>query len=144
VQQAAPLSGRRWAWLWIAGIVFFSFGFAKSLLDGHDTAAVWAAISVLVGVWLLVRSLRPQPSPSSSLRWYRLRSALLLDLFFLTTATIATVRATRSSGGEQVLWILAAVALLLVLAMGVVQTVTVSARVPDPRNAERNGSDEAP
>jgi hypothetical protein len=145
VQQTATLSGRQWAWLWIASIVICSVNFVGSVRDGRDTAAVWWTITALVGIWLLVRSLRPQ-GPRTWSRWHGLRAAVLLDLFFLTTGTMAVVKATRVSGGGRVFYIFGAVVLLVALAVGIVQTVrTYRMTAPIAENQDENtGSDEAP
>jgi hypothetical protein len=104
VQEAPILSGRPWAWLWIAGVVFFSYRFVESVRDGHVGSAVFAAVTALFGVRLLVRSFRPQQRPrdwtqawTSAFR-FNLGSSILGFGF----AVLATISAVQASGSDRI------------------------------------------
>src|SRR5262245_149764 len=104
VQEAPIPSGRTWAWLWIAGIAFFSYRFIESVRDSHVGAAVFTAVTALICVRGLVRSLRPRQRPRdwawiwvSAFR-FNLGSSILGFGF----AALATVAAVQASGGDRI------------------------------------------
>jgi hypothetical protein len=116
VQEAPILSGRSWAWLWTTGIVFFSYRFIESVRDGHVGSAVFAAVTTLIGVRLLVRSFRLQQRPRDWAQTWTsaFRFNLGSSILGLGFAVLATISAVQASGGDRIRYAVLAGALYVI------------------------------
>ena len=144
VQQPAPfpLVARRWAWLWLAVTGYCAFRFVEYLQDDRGIAAVYWAITGLVGIHLFVRSLQSERQlTADQLRTRALLGALQLIVLCLAGATLAVARAGQISGGGRIFLIIFAVASYGLSAWLIYKTVVGRRRSPVGADTDDRGSD---
>src|SRR5262249_47463438 len=99
-REAPSLLSRRWAWVHLSTVVFFSFYFVGSLRDGQVWDVVKWGLFALGGISNLARSLMPEQHTLTSVA--RVVGGLAFGTLCTGGAVRFTIDAVQASGGERI------------------------------------------